>query len=54
MKAVWTLLNTAFLPISKSLNLYAYLINRCLAVLCKFLGDFCAFWERDIFSPRIG
>ena len=24
------------------------------AVLCKFLGDFWAFWERDIFSQRIG
>ena len=57
VKAVLRSLNTAFLPISRSrtfqatLNLSAYLINHCLAVLCKFLGDF---WERDIFSQRIG
>ena len=31
-----------------TLNLSAYLINHCLAVLCKFLGDFWAFWKRDI------
>ena len=52
MKAVLRLLNAAFLPISvtfqATLNLSAYLINHCLAVLCKFLGDFGAFWERDI------
>ena len=62
MKAVLTSLNTAFLPISVNisvtfqakLNLYAHFINHCLAVLCKFLGDFWAFWERDIFSQRIG
>ena len=36
-----------------TLSLSAYFINRCLAVLCKFLGDFWAFWERDIFSQRI-
>ena len=36
-----------------TLNLSAYFINGCLAVLCKFLGDFWAFWERDIFSQRI-
>ncbi len=24
-------------------------LNLCLAVLCKFLGDFWEFWERDIF-----
>ena len=35
-------------------NPYAHFINHCLAVLCKFLGDFWAFWERDIFSQRIG
>ena len=29
-----------------TLNLSAYLINHCLAVLCKFLGNFWAFWER--------
>ena len=43
VKAVLTSLNTAFLLISRSratLNLCAYLINHCLAVLCKFLGDF--------------
>ena len=55
MKAVLRSLNTAFLPISQAtLNLSAHLINHCLAVLCKFLGDFWAFWERDIFSQRIG
>ena len=37
-----------------TLNLYAHFIDHCLAVLCKFLGDFWAFWERDIFSHRIG
>ena len=37
-----------------TLNLSAYLINHCLAVLCKFLGDFWSFWERDNFSQRIG
>ena len=54
VKAVLPSLNTAFLPISTvtfqgTLNLSAYLINHCLAALCKFLGDFWAFWERDIF-----
>ena len=29
-----------------TLNLSAYLTNHCLAVLCKFLGDFWAFWKR--------
>ena len=24
----------------------------CWAVLCKFLGDFWEFWERDIFFPK--
>ena len=45
MKAVLrSLNNTAFLPMNISvtfqatLNLSAYLINHCLAVLCKFLG----------------
>ena len=32
---------------------YESFINRCLAVLCKFFGDFWAFWDRDIFSQRI-
>ena len=61
MKAVLTSLNTAFLAISRhvlsnanSLNLSAYSHNHRLAVLCKFLGDFWTFWERDIFSQRIG
>ena len=45
VKAVLTSLNTAFLPISRSrfkqrVNLYAYFVNHCLVVLCKFLGDF--------------
>ena len=59
MKAALTSLNTAFLPISRShfkrstLNLSAYFINHCLAVLCKLLGKFWAFWERDIFAQRI-
>ena len=60
MKVVLTSLNTAFLPINFSvtfqatLNVSAHLINLCLVVLCKFSGDFWAFWERDIFSQRIG
>ena len=59
VKAVLTSPNTAFLPkisvtFQATLNLSAYLINHCLAVLCKCLGDFWAFWERDIFSQRIG
>ena len=37
-----------------TLSLSAYFINNCLAVLCKFLGDYWAFWERDIFSQSIG
>ena len=37
-----------------TLNLSAHFINHCLAVLCKCLGDLGAFWERDIFSQRIG
>ena len=54
VKAVLTSLNTAFLSISWSmfqatLNPSDYFFNHCLAVLCKFLGDFWAFWERDIF-----
>ena len=58
MKAVLSSLNTAFLPISRSRfkrhSISAYLSNHCLAVLCKFLGDFGAFWEREIFSQRMG
>ena len=57
MKAALTSLNTAFLPISvtfqATLNLSAHFINHCLAVWCEFLGDFWAFWKRDIFSQRI-
>ena len=34
MKAVSTSL------IQATLNLYAYFINHCLAVLCKFLGKY--------------
>ena len=51
VKAVLRSHYTAFLPISQSRfkRLSAYLINHCLAVLCKFLGDFWAFWEREIF-----
>ena len=37
-----------------TLNLHAYFINHYMAVLCKFLGDFWEFWERYIFSQRIG
>ena len=37
-----------------TLNLSAYFINHCLAVLCKFLGEFWAFWERDISSQSWG
>ena len=55
VKAALTSLNTAFLLIQcisvtfqAALNLYAYSINHCLAVLCKFLGDFWAF-SKEIF-----
>ena len=60
MKAVLPSLNTASVSVNISvtfqatLNLYAYNHNHCLAALCKFLGDFWAFWEKDIFSQRIG
>ena len=60
VKFVLMLPSTAFLPISRSvtfqasLNLYAYNNDHRLAVLCKFLGDFWTFWERAIFSQRIG
>ena len=49
---------TPFFCIFKGLSnkhkkyLSAYFINHCLAVLCKFLGDFWAFWERDIFFSK--
>ena len=54
MKAVLRSLNNISITFQATLNLSAYLINHCLAVLCKFLGDFGAFRERDIFSQRIG
>ena len=53
VKAALMSLNTAFLPTSRShfmLNLSVYFINHCLAVLCKFLGDFWAFWKELFFS----
>ena len=31
-----------------TLNPSAYFSSHCLAVLCKFLGDFGAFWKREI------
>ena len=38
-----------------TLNPSAYFINHYLAVLCKFsLGDYWAFWERDIFFWKDG
>ena len=48
VKATLTSLNTAFLAnisvtFQATLNLSAYSINHCLAVLCNFLGDFWAF-----------
>ena len=46
-KTILTSLNTAFLSISRS-----RLKQLLLAVLCKFLGDFRAFWERDIFFSK--
>ena len=54
MKAVLTSLNTAFLAnisvtVQATLSLSAYFIDHCLAVLCKFLGDYWVFWERDFF-----
>ena len=58
MKAVLTSLNTASVSANISvtfqatLNLYAYNHNHCLAALCKFLSDFGAFWERDIFFSK--
>ena len=35
-------------------NLYAHAINHCLVVLCKILRGFGTFWQRDIFTQRIG
>ena len=52
MKTALTSLNTDGLSANFSVTfqatvkLSAYFINHCLAVLCKFLGDFGAFWER--------
>ena len=57
MNAALTSLNTAFLPISRShikRRLISLLISLTTVwwVLCKFLGDFLAFWERDIFFSK--
>ena len=58
MKAVFTSLNTRGLSANilvkfqATLNLSAYFINHCLVVLCKFLGDFGAFLERDTFFSK--
>ena len=55
MKAALTSLNTAFLQMNISvtfqapLNLYAYFINHCLVVLCKFLGDFFWHFGKEVF-----
>ena len=55
MKAVLTSLKTAFLHVSSNAKyISAYFTNHCFAVLRKFLGSFWAFWERGIFSQRIG
>ena len=35
-----------------TLNLSAYLINHCLAVLCKFLGDFLGILEKRYFFSK--
>ena len=32
-----------------TLNLSAYLINHCLAVLCKFLSDFFGHFGKEVF-----
>ena len=58
MKAVVILLNMAFLPISQ-LRLKLRLISvlnslTTVGIFCKFLGNFLAFWERNMFSQRIG
>ena len=55
LKAVFTSLNMAFVPISRSRFKQRQFpplrtLRNVFAVLCKFLGDFWAFWERDIFS----
>ena len=54
VKAVSTSFNTANISVTfqATLDLSAYFVNHCLAVLCKFLGDFWAFWERDIFFSK--
>ena len=59
MKAVLRSLTDGFsvnisVTFQATLNLSAYLINHCLAVLCKFLGDFWAFLGKRYFSQRIG
>ena len=56
MKAVLTSLNTDFiLPISRSRfkqrQISGHFISHCLALLCRFLGDFWHVWkERGFFS----
>ena len=47
-------MKAVFKSLKATLNPSAYFINHDLAVLCKFLGDFWVFWEREIFSQRIG
>ena len=59
MKAVFTSLNTAFLPISRSRfkrrQIPMLITLSTIWQFCvNFLGDFKVFWERDIFSQRIG
>ena len=61
MKAVLTSLNRAFLPIYRSrfnfptlnLSAYSHIHNHCLAVLCKFLGNFRTFWETTSFPGSL-
>ena len=54
VKTDLTALNTAIPPISRStLNLSTYFIDHCLAVLCKCLDDFWAFWEIFFFSKDL-
>ena len=50
MKAALTSLNT--FSSSNAINVYAYYLKHSLAVLCKFLGDFWAFREKNIFFSK--
>ena len=61
MRAVLKALNSTvsgniLVTFQATLNLSAYFINHCLAVLCTFLDDFWAFWKLKemFFSQRIG